>query len=70
MSKEKNIVEWFDPYDIKHVMAYKEVQDKGVWPKDFVPKEMVFPNLWFYSIAMKIVKCWTIHMISNMKIKL
>lgn len=62
--KKKNIVEWFDPCDIKHVMAYREVLNKRDWPKGFVPDGIIFTHLWFDEIAMKIVRCWIAHMIS------
>ena len=67
MSKEKSIVDWFDPHNIKHIEAYKELQDSGSWPPNFVPQKMVFPPLWFYSISMKIAECWIKFMVDDFK---
>jgi len=56
--KEKNVVEWFNPHDINHINAYKEHQQEGNWPKDFIPKEIKFSDGWFYNIGQKIIQCW------------
>lgn len=57
--KTISVVEWFNPYNMEHLQAWKDLQKIGFWPKPFWDKivandriEMV--NLWQVSIAHKI----------------
>ena len=50
--------EWFDPYNIEHIKAYKHLQDKGLWPEGFVPAEIEMDNRWQFKIWAKMADCW------------
>lgn len=34
---EVKIVDWFNPFNVDHLRAYKILQDTGAWPKGFLP---------------------------------
>ncbi len=45
------IIEWFDPENEKHMKAWKHLSKSGSWPRDFIPDDVEFPNLWQVSLA-------------------
>jgi len=53
-----NITEWFDPYNVEHVIAYKYLRDNGVWPGGFLPADVERRNFWNIIIKNKIVDAW------------
>jgi len=57
----KTIIEWFDPWNISHMRAYIYLEDKSYWPKDFIPKDIIFPNTWRIELINKIADCWIEH---------
>lgn len=57
-----DLTDFFDPYNIEHVKAYKCVMETGVWPVEF-NKEMEEKGIkrgytWQVGIAMKIADAW------------
>ena len=48
------IWEWFDPTNVEHLKAFKQVSDSGFWPKDFIPENIQFPAGWEYFISSKL----------------
>jgi hypothetical protein len=32
--------EFFNPYDLDHILAFDTVQQTGSWPKDFIPENI------------------------------
>jgi len=54
--KRMDITTWFDPSNPEHIVAYKHLEDKGVWPEGFIPDGMEFSPSWHACIAFKIVK--------------
>jgi hypothetical protein len=52
------IVDFFDPKNIEHLIAFREMQNTGIWPRwfwDWVEKnECEIPPMWHLMIAMKI----------------
>ena len=49
------IIEYFDPVNIKHCWAYKHLQLKGSWLKDFLPKDLTPPPAtWAMKILAKL----------------
>jgi len=48
------IEKFFDPENIEHIKAYRNLQNKGVWPEDFIPTETEFGPGWQALIAFKI----------------
>jgi hypothetical protein len=58
--KKVNVVEWFDPYDIEHIRAYRQMQEGGHWPKGLLPKNIEFPRSysWFSAVEAKMAQAW------------
>jgi len=50
-----SILDWFNINDPKHVAAYQYLQDRGLWPKDFLPEPMYFPAGWHTILILKLV---------------
>lgn len=59
---DNSICDWFDPNDKEHILAYKQMQDTGMWPKDFYKKiqskKLVFPAGWHSILAFKLANKW------------
>ena len=41
-----DIAEWFDIKYIKHLEAYRHLQNTGMWPEGFIPKGVVLKPTW------------------------
>ncbi|MDX1806210.1 MAG: hypothetical protein R3267_04180 [Paenisporosarcina sp.] len=52
------ITEFFDPLDIKHLIAYQHLQQKGVWPDGFIPKDVEFESNWQMMLQSKMAELW------------
>lgn len=52
------IEKFFDPRNIEHIKAYKELQDTGVWPKGFIPEGTEFGPGWQVLIAFGIANLY------------
>jgi hypothetical protein len=57
---KQNLVDYFNPHDISHIIAYRELQITGQWPKDFWEqiKDMDKDPCWSVSIAYKLAECY------------
>lgn len=53
-----NFSDWFDPYNIEHIKAYKYLHTKGQWPKNFIPENCVINNYWESFVKTKIIDAW------------
>ena len=59
MSEEKIPIEkWFDPHESEHLQAYSELQEKGSWPKCFIPSNVVMTHGWNILLVSKMADCW------------
>jgi hypothetical protein len=50
------IIDFFDPKNIEHLIAFREMQNTGIWPRwfwDWV-ENCEIPSMWYSMIAMKI----------------
>ena len=59
-----NLSDFFDPYNIEHIKAYKHLQNKGAWPKEFfdkVKENIAADPHWYLSISMKMSNAWVKH---------
>jgi len=45
--EKTNIIEWFNPFDLEHLKAYKYLQKHGFWL-----------DIWQIGIINKIADCW------------
>jgi len=54
LADRKTIVEWFDPADVKHMAAFKVLQETGQWPDGFIPEGLEFPNSWIVQLNAKV----------------
>jgi hypothetical protein len=59
------IQDWFDPYDIDHVIAYKHLTQEGIWPAGFVPGYVTFNSGWVVAILGKLADAWVKHRIPS-----
>ena len=53
-----SLCKWFNPNDIDHLHAYHILQTKGVWPVDFVPKNIQLEQQWQIILAFKLANKW------------
>lgn len=53
-----SIVDFFNPYNNIHLMAYRYLCDTGTWPEGFVPKGVEFGATWQVGIANKLAGAW------------
>lgn len=61
--------EIFNPHNVKHVRAWKHVEEHGCWSEDF-ENWMVENNIekdccWCLSIIYKMAKAWESHIIEE-----
>lgn len=55
------IIEFFDPYNIEHLKAFKYLMDTEIWPIDFyeeIPDNIEFPVNWKIILAGEMAYCW------------
>ena len=55
------ILEFFDVYNYNHLMAYKHLSNKGVWPEGFIDDSITYPDFWQTMLMQDMVKAWIIH---------
>ncbi len=60
-----SIVDWFDPNNIEHLKAYRELEHTGIWPKEFLPENILFTQVWHVGIACKLADCWLQEKLGN-----
>ncbi len=53
-----NIVDYFDPYNMEHIRAYRHLQKEGTWSRGFIPEGMEFPNGWHFLVLNKLADAW------------
>lgn len=53
-----NIYDWFNPNDVEHLKAYNYLMNTGFWPKDFIPKDVVFSSCWQSELTSKMAAFW------------
>lgn len=62
------IVEFFNPYALKHIKAWIFLQKNGTWPVGFYPEiELEYVPMWYLQICAKIANVY-IEMLKNNKI--
>jgi hypothetical protein len=57
-----DFVDWFDPDNIYHILAYNHLCHEGCWPKDFIPKNCFMRSGWSLRISNKLASAWVGHM--------
>jgi len=62
-----NIVDWFDPYDIKHMEAYKYLERNGYWPENFIPDSVELSSVWQIFLVGAMARCWLKHVEAKAK---
>jgi len=55
-----NFDDWFDPYNMEHVSAYRHLERNGTWPEGFIPDdvEVRSDGLWNIIIVGKMAQAW------------
>jgi len=56
-----NVIDYFDPYNHNHLLAYQTLQETGMWPKGFLPEGIEIPSYWNPLITQKIADAWIKH---------
>ena len=59
------LVDWFDPYNIEHIRAYRHLQNTGIWPCGFISAGVVIGSNWQILIASKLSNAWVDHMLAE-----
>ena len=60
------IIEWFNPADIKHIWAWRELERTGRWPKNFIPFDIdIEVSHALFEIMAKIANCWIVKMLDG-----
>ncbi len=57
--KTISVIDWFDPNNMEHLQAWKDLQKTGFWPKPFWDKMLFDDRIkmttnWQYGICSKI----------------
>jgi hypothetical protein len=53
------IIDFFDVYNIKHLVAYNHLCNTGHWPENFLPEDLeVPPPLWASNIMARMGQAW------------
>lgn len=60
-----SIIDWFDPCNINHLRAFKDIQDGIPWPDGFLPEDIEFPTLWLTTLMSKITDIYIDSMLSK-----
>lgn len=55
-----SIIDFFDIYDWKHLLAWQTLRDTGNWPKDFIPEGVECPleGAWKIIITARMADAW------------
>jgi galactitol-specific phosphotransferase system IIB component len=56
--KKVTIVDFFDPYNIHHLVAYRHLEKTGFWPEDFYPENVEWPMIWQAALTAKMTEAW------------
>ncbi len=57
------LVDWFDPYNMEHIRAYRHLQNTGVWPYGFISAGVVIGMNWQVLLQSKLAAAWVEHML-------
>jgi hypothetical protein len=61
----RKFIDWFDPYDIYHIRAFRHLCNTGYWPKGFVPDDVDMSNTWQFDAVAKLADAWISHKLDN-----
>jgi hypothetical protein len=53
-----NVADFFDPYNVNHLKAFKYLNERGCWPDKFIPESVSFTPTWIYDLTVKMAKAW------------
>ena len=57
-SNKIKFLDFFNPYSVKHLLAWKYLQQKGHWPVDFIPANVEFESSWQIIVLNKFAIAW------------
>lgn len=63
-----DIDEFFDPDNIIHIEALSHLNNRGCWPKDFLPDNITFPAMWLFKLYNKLTNRWVKYMFDKEKL--
>ena len=52
------ITKFFNPYNVDHIKAYKNLMITGMWPDGFLPEDIDYDPQWQVTIQAKMASCW------------
>ena len=53
-----DIQTFFNPYDVRHLKAFKVLNATGAWPAGFIPDNVVLGSTWQVLILNKMALAW------------
>ena len=53
-----NVAEYFDPYNMEHLLAYRFLKENGKWPEGFIPQEISDQPVWSRDVRIKMTEAW------------
>lgn len=53
-----NLDQWFDPYNLEHMLAFDYLSETGEWPSGFIPENVKFSKHWLIGIEAKMSAAW------------
>lgn len=52
------ITEFFNPYNLEHIKAYKHLITHSAWQEGFLPEDIEYDACWQAIIAFKMANVW------------
>ena len=65
MEGRRQITDWFDVKDIKHLKAFDYLQRIGMWPEGFMPDDIEFGPQWESRIRSRMADAYVQVMLGN-----
>jgi hypothetical protein len=56
--KKITIVDFFNPYDLEHLKAYRHLEKTGFWPENFYPEGVEWSLIWQAALTAKMTQAW------------
>jgi len=53
--------EFFNPYSVEHLKAYRHLEKTGMWPVGFVPEDVDIEPHWQVALTDKMAHAWIEH---------
>jgi hypothetical protein len=58
----QTFIDFFDPANIDHIIAYNHLQLHGTWPEGFIPDTVELDANWYLQLMIKMANYWVEYM--------